>query len=86
MLDNWYRYWDLIRWHQLDKADTEKYPNTNRGANLSYVKDVESTLDANKYIVPNSKKRIYKNKYYLYPVPSSELDLNKNIDQNPLWK
>ena len=25
IMDNWYRYWDLIRWHQLDKLDSTKY-------------------------------------------------------------
>lgn len=32
MFDNWIRYWDLIRWHQLDKLDTTKYPDIIRGA------------------------------------------------------
>jgi hypothetical protein len=27
MFDNNYRYWDLIRWHQLDKLDSSTYPN-----------------------------------------------------------
>lgn len=27
MFDNWFRYWDLVRWHQLDKLDSAKYPN-----------------------------------------------------------
>ncbi|SUV47225.1 RagB/SusD domain protein [Bacteroides eggerthii] len=27
MFDNWYRYWDLIRWHQLELLDSKKHPN-----------------------------------------------------------
>ena len=34
MTDNWIRYWDLVRWHQLDKIDTSVYTDVNRGANL----------------------------------------------------
>lgn len=34
MLDNDFRYWDLIRWHQLDKLDTERNPDIRLGANL----------------------------------------------------
>ena len=41
IMDNWYRYWDLIRWHQLDKLDSTKYPNTMLGANVSNVPDCE---------------------------------------------
>ncbi|MBS7409523.1 MAG: RagB/SusD family nutrient uptake outer membrane protein, partial [Muribaculaceae bacterium] len=37
MTDNWYRYWDLIRWHQLDKLDSSKYPNINLGANMEGI-------------------------------------------------
>jgi len=27
MFDNWTRYWDLIRWHQLDKLDSSLHPD-----------------------------------------------------------
>lgn len=35
MFDNYIRYWDLIRWHQLERLDTQKYPNIAMGANIS---------------------------------------------------
>lgn len=41
IMDNWYRYWDLIRWHQLDKLDSTKYPNIMLGANVSNVPNCE---------------------------------------------
>ena len=31
MFDNWARYWDLIRWHQLDKLDSKQYPDVLLG-------------------------------------------------------
>lgn len=85
MADNWYRYWDLVRWHQLDKLDSQKYPNINLGANLTNVTDNSSTVNAANYIVATSKTRTFESKYYFYPVPSNELSLNKNIKQNPNW-
>ncbi len=34
-----------------------------------------------------TKTRTFDKKYYLYPVPSNELNLNKdNIKQNPGWE
>jgi hypothetical protein len=87
MTDNWYRYWDLVRWHQLDKLDSQQHPDINRGANLSNVADNTMTVDNDKYIIGTIKTRAFDKKYYLYPVPSNELNLNKdNIKQNPGWE
>ncbi len=85
MTDNWYRYWDLVRWHQLDKLDSEKYPNINLGANLSNVNKLEVSVNAANYMVVCSHTRHYDPKYYLFPVPTNELNLNKNNKPNPGW-
>ena len=88
MADNWYRYWDLIRWHQLDLLDTQDHPNINRGAYLGLVVDLDPAfvLDANGYIIPVSKDRIFNSKYYLCPIPSNQITLSKEgTKQNPGW-
>jgi hypothetical protein len=88
MADNWYRYWDLIRWHQLELLDTQTHPNINRGAYLAGVVDLDATfmLDANGYIIPVSKQRTYDKKYYLCPIPSNQITLSKGgTKQNPGW-
>ena len=88
MADNWYRYWDLIRWHQLELLDTQAHPNINRGAYLAGVVDLDATfmLDANGYIIPVSKQRTYDKKYYLCPIPSNQITLSKGgTKQNPGW-
>lgn len=46
MTDNWIRYWDLVRWHQLDKLDTTTHPSIVRGAYLKDVKDFLTTYFA----------------------------------------
>ena len=89
MLDNWYRYWDMVRWHQLDKFDSEKYPNINRGANLTGI--TWSGETDNGYIVACKATRKFLNKYYLFPVPSEQIDNStingvSKVEQNPLWK
>lgn len=87
MTDNWYRYWDLVRWHQLDKLDSQQHPDINRGANVSNVDKNTMDVDNDNYIIGTTKTRTFDKKYYLYPVPSNELNLNKdNIKQNPGWE
>jgi len=83
--DNWYRYWDLVRWHQLDKLDSYQHPNINLGANLANIENVEVSVNEDKYIVVCNKKRKYDKKYYLFPVPTNELNLNSKNTQNPGW-
>ena len=86
MLDNDFRYWDLIRWHQLDKLDTSKNPDIRLGAN--YVNDPECglTLDGNYVDGYGNNERVYDKKHYLYPIPSGQITLNPNLEQNIGWK
>lgn len=85
MFDNWYRYWDLVRWHKLDKLDTQKNPNIVLGANTAnapvQIANVGGYVDASK-----GKTRVYEARQYLYPIPSGQITLNENLEQNELWK
>ena len=88
MADNWYRYWDLIRWHQLELLDTQAHPNINRGAYHGGVADLDEAfnLDDYGYIIPVSKQRTFDKKYYLNPIPSNQITLSKGgTSQNPGW-
>jgi hypothetical protein len=86
MCDNWYRYWDLVRWHQLDKLDSNEHPNINRGANLTGADQNGVSVDADGYMIATSATRTFNKKYYLYPIPTNELNLNKDkIQQNLGW-
>lgn len=87
MFDNWNRYWDLIRWHQLDKLDSSDYPDILLGANIvndpynQSVDKVGSYVDGSK-----NKSRIYHSKHYWYPIPSDQISLNPELGQNPGWE
>jgi hypothetical protein len=86
MFDNWFRYWDLIRWHQLDKLDSATYPNILLGGDVR--NDPACTLGKVGNLIDGSKGgvRTYDKKYYLYPVPSGQVDLNPQLDpNNPGW-
>ena len=84
MFDNWIRYWDLIRWHQLDKLDNSKYPDVLLGA---YMANSPVSIDNKNGYVDGSKgmTRKYDPKYYLYPIPTEQLDLNPELGKNPGW-
>ncbi len=90
MFDKDDRYWSLIRWHQLDKLDTQKYPEQTKGAWLAaeWVRDENNvTVDAEGYIdcKGSSPDRIFDKKYYLNPIPSGQSTLNPEIGQNIGW-
>lgn len=85
MTDNWYRYWDLVRWHQLDKLDSNKYPNINRGANLSNIPNCEVALDGG-YVIATSATRTFDKKHYFWPIPQQQITLGNKTTQNDGWK
>ena len=84
MFDNWYRYWDLVRWHKLDKLDSQKNPNILLGANMTAapvsITNVNGYVDGSK-----GQVRVFEARQYFYPIPSAQLTLNENLKQNPGW-
>ena len=92
MFDNNDRYWSLIRWHQLDKLDTENYPEQTKGAWIEAgwpidLNSVKLTEGDHGYIECNTTgvHRKYEEKHYLAPIPSGQIELNPEIGQNPGW-
>lgn len=85
MFDNWFRYWDLVRWHKLDKLDSQKNPNILLGANMTAapvdILNVGGYVDGS-----HGGVRVYNSKYYLYPIPTDQITLNDKLTQNPGWK
>lgn len=96
MFDKNDRFYSLLRWHQLDKLDTQMYPDQAKGAWIEgFVDDIAKCdgatypqIDADGYIdIHNgAADRIYDAKYYLFPVPSGQILLNNAMTQNPGWE
>lgn len=86
IMDNWFRYWDLIRWHQLDKLDSTKYPNIMLGANVSNVPNCEEATKNGYIDASDAQIRTFEAKHYFYPVPTTQLTLNPSMKQNPGWE
>ena len=70
---------------KLDKLDSTKYPNTMLGANVSNVPDCEEATKNGYIDASDAQIRTYEAKHYFYPIPTTQLTLNKNMKQNPGW-
>lgn len=80
------RYWDLVRWHQLELLDSEKHPNIYLGANVSGMPEDDRPANVDGYINAKGKgSRVFSDREYLFPIPSGQIGLNTNLTQNPGW-
>ena len=86
MLDDGIRYWDLIRWHQLELLDTTKHPNVILGVNVKNAPIAPELVTGNYLNGSFGATRTFDEKYYLYPIPSGQTQLNSKLGQNPGWK
>ena len=65
-----HRFYDVRRW--------------KKGA--QYFKTVQvANISANKQLTRAAVNRQWEDKYYLYPIPQSEIKKNPNLEQNPGW-
>ena len=63
-MDKDYRYYDLIRWHQLELLDNTKHPNIFLGANMT--KAPVTITNVGGYVSPNyGQNRIFEARQYL---------------------
>lgn len=86
MMDDDIRYWDLVRWHMLDKLDTTKYPSIIQGANVSMVTENLPETKGDYLDCSYGQSRVWNECQYLFPIPSDQLGLNPKLTQNPGWK
>lgn len=86
MLDDGIRYWDLIRWHQLELLDTTKHPNVILGVNVKNAPIAPERVTGDYLNGSFGATRTFDEKYYLYPIPSEQTQLNSKLGQNPGWK
>ena len=86
MFDENFRWYDLIRWHQLNLLDSEKNPDVLLGAYVANAPTQPSgaTL-VNGFFKPFPNARVFNYKYYLNAIPSGQLSLNPALGQNPGW-
>lgn len=85
MLDDDIRYWDLIRWHQLELLDTGKYPNVILGVNVKNAPIAPGAVTGDYLNSSFGSSRTFDKKYYFYPIPSGQRQLNANLSQNEGW-
>lgn len=72
-----HRYWDLRRWRLGDQYDG-KYVH---GINI--IRNTNGTYTASRFNV--RAPRYFKTNSYFFPIPTTEIAVNRNIIQNPGW-
>jgi hypothetical protein len=70
------RYWDLIRWQI---AGT----NINQQLHGISITNNSGVLNYTTVTVPGGDRKFDASKNYLFPIPQSAIDQNKNLEQNP---
>lgn len=87
IMDNDFRYWDLIRWHKLELLDPANNPDIWLGANIENSPVQVTTT--NGYIRGDinypGRTRQFQPQYYSYPIPQDQINLNSQIGQNFGW-
>ena len=81
-----FRYWDLVRWHNLDLLDTTQHPNINLGANATPALADHPISNVDGYVCsfPDYSRK-FSEREYLAPLGSGQIALNPNLIQNPGW-
>jgi hypothetical protein len=76
-------------WNTANSTCATVYVEEGAGS-ASQLQSVEKVPGASGYYLtwntPNDNKRVWGNKQYLYPIPSSVMVKNPNITQNPGWE
>lgn len=70
------RYWDLIRW---GTAGT----NLNQQLHGISIKGSNGVLNYTPVTIPGGNRKFDASKNYVFPIPQSAMDQNKNLTQNP---
>ncbi|MDD4970107.1 MAG: RagB/SusD family nutrient uptake outer membrane protein [Paludibacter sp.] len=82
-----FRFNDLLRWKAGSLINN---PKTIVGLKLdpslqANYSGTEFTSDNNVKVYPGNVTRAWKDRMYLYPLPTGEISLNSNLTQNPGW-
>ncbi len=82
-----HRFWDLRRWKEGEKCLEGVYELkiTN---NPEVVADTDSTtvtINHYSYTKQQANRGSWSDKMYLFPIPTDQIQKNKNLDQNPGW-
>ncbi len=96
MFDRNHRYWDLVRWHNLDLLDTNMHPNIALGANVTPATNEQlvGVFTSNGYIngaasTAGTAVRKFTDREYLQPLGSQIITLYNDkgleLNQNPGW-
>ena len=84
-----FRKWDLIRWKKGDYYDSDKaFVGVKPDPSVQFEAGITVLLNNDGYIYSQNvgdRRQPWADKKYLYPLPTDQLTLNSNLNQNPGW-
>ena len=86
IMDNDIRYWDLVRWHQLELLDTTTHPNIVLGANCSAAPTKAPQTTGDYVNGSQGGSRTFEYRQYQFPIPSGQIALAPALGQNYGWE
>ncbi|UNY97922.1 RagB/SusD family nutrient uptake outer membrane protein [Zhouia spongiae] len=80
-----YRFDDLRRWKKMDYTDEEKLGRWVNNADYGNRLTIQNGASEGYVTIHGVPPGGFPDYYYLYPIPSNDLVLNPNLEQNPGW-
>ena len=81
-----YRFNDLRRWKKMSYTDVEQFGIWAKNSDYGNKLTIQNGAAEGYVTIFGPPPGNFPDYYYLYPIPSNELVLNKNLVQNPGWK
>ena len=73
-----HRFWDVRRWHEADRFFTSIIE-------MKITQQVDEEGNASYAYSPQTVSRLWNDRQYLFPIPTSEILKNPSLQQNPGW-
>jgi hypothetical protein len=73
-----HRFWDVRRWHEADRFFTSI-------TEMKITQQVDEEGNASYTYSPRTVSRLWNDRQYLFPIPTSEILKNPSLQQNPGW-
>ena len=73
-----HRFWDVRRWHEADRFFTSI-------TEMKITQQVDEEGNASYAYSPQTVSRLWNDRQYLFPIPTSEILKNPSLQQNPGW-
>lgn len=80
-----HRHWDVRRWRIAESTIGMPVQGVDISRSTSVDTDTGEEVENFTYTLKEVEERVFEPKMYLYPIPSSEILMSDDLEQNPGW-